>query len=204
MAKKTKKSTERRPAPPARPDPARSSLFKYLPAAFLGLVVLVVAITFLQQQRQLKEALSVTDTVKIETSKGTVMVEVYPKLAPITVENFEKLVKEGFYDGLKWHRVEDWVVQTGDPLGTGEGGSPDTIPLEVNKALKNRRGALGMARTNDPNSATSQFYVLKSDARWLDGGYAVFGKVVSGMDVIDQLTTEDTIVKATMETEAPK
>jgi peptidyl-prolyl cis-trans isomerase B (cyclophilin B) len=204
MAKKTKKATERRPATAARPDPARSPLFRYLPAAFLGLVVLVVAITFLQQQRQLKEALSVTDTVKIETSKGTVMVEVYPKLAPITVENFEKLVKEGFYDGLKWHRVEDWVVQTGDPLGTGEGGSPDTIPLEVNKALKNRRGALGMARTYDPNSATSQFYVLKSDASGLDGSYAVFGKVVSGMDVIDQLTTEDTIVRATMETEAPE
>jgi peptidyl-prolyl cis-trans isomerase B (cyclophilin B) len=204
MAKKTKKTTERRPVAAARPGPERSPFLRYLPAAFLGLVVLVVAATFIQQQRQLKEALSVTHTVNIETSKGMVTVEVYPRLAPITVESFEKLVAEGFYDGLKWHRVEDWVVQTGDPLGTGEGGSPDAIPLEINRALKNRRGMLGMARTNDPNSATSQFYVLKSDAAWLDGGYAVFGKVVSGMDVIDQLTTEDTIVKATMEAVAPE
>lgn len=139
MAKKTRKQTERKPALTTRPGPERSPLFKYLPAAFLGLVLLVVAVTFLQQQRQIKEALSVTDTVRIETSKGEVVVEVYPKLAPITVENFKKLVKEEFYDGLKWHRVEDWVVQTGDPLGTGEGGSSETIPLEISRVLKNRR-----------------------------------------------------------------
>ncbi|MGI6663385.1 MAG: peptidylprolyl isomerase [Bacillota bacterium] len=204
MAKKTRKQTERKPALTTRPGPERSPLFKYLPAAFLGLVLLVVAVTFLQQQRQIKEALSVTDTVRIETSKGEVVVEVYPKLAPITVENFKKLVKEEFYDGLKWHRVEDWVVQTGDPLGTGEGGSSETIPLEISRVLKNRRGMLGMARTLDPNSASSQFYVLKTDAPWLDGGYAVFGKVVSGMDAIDQLTTDDIIVKATLETESPE
>jgi|LSQX01.1.fsa_nt_gb peptidyl-prolyl cis-trans isomerase B (cyclophilin B) len=204
MAKKTRKQTERKPALTTRPGPERSPLFKYLPAAFLGLVLLVVAVTFLQQQRQIKEALSVTDTVRIETSKGEVVVEVYPKLAPITVENFKKLVKEEFYDGLKWHRVEDWVVQTGDPLGTGEGGSSETIPLEISRVLKNRRGMLGMARTLDPNSASSQFYVLKTDAPRLDGGYAVFGKVVSGMDAIDQLTTDDIIVKATLETESPE
>ena len=204
MAKKAKRANERRPAAALRPEPAWSSLVRYLPPAILGLVVLVVAIAFLQQRRQIKEALSVTETVKIETSKGTVVVELYPELAPITVENFEKLVKEGFYDGLTWHRVEDWVVQTGDPLGTGEGGSSETIPLEISRVLKNRRGMLGMARTIDPNSASSQFYVLKSDAPGLDGGYAVFGKVVSGMDVIDQLTTEDTIVKATLETESPE
>lgn len=91
MAKKTRKQTERKPALTTRPGPERSPLFKYLPAAFLGLVLLVVAVTFLQQQRQIKEALSVTDTVRIETSKGEVVVEVYPKLAPITVENFKNL-----------------------------------------------------------------------------------------------------------------
>ncbi|HHY44930.1 MAG TPA: peptidylprolyl isomerase [Firmicutes bacterium] len=164
----------------------------------------MVAVTFLQQQRQIREALAVTETVKFETSKGTVVVEVYPELMPITVENFLNLVRQGFYDGLRWHRVEDWVVQTGDPLGTGEGGSDETIPLEISRVLKNRRGMLGMARSLDPDSASSQFYVLKSDAKWLDGGYAVFGKVVSGMDVIDQLTTEDTILKATLETESPE
>jgi len=204
MSKKARKETEKKPAVATRPGPDRSALIKYLPPAFLGLVVLMVAVTFLQQQRQIREALAVTETVKFETSKGTVVVEVYPELMPITVENFLNLVRQGFYDGLRWHRVEDWVVQTGDPLGTGEGGSDETIPLEISRVLKNRRGMLGMARSLDPDSASSQFYVLKSDAKWLDGGYAVFGKVVSGMDVIDQLTTEDTILKATLETESPE
>ena len=168
----------------------------------MAVILLVVALTYVQQQKDIREALSVTDTVKMETSKGTVMVEVYPKLMPVTVANFEKLVKAGFYDGLTWHRVEDWVVQTGDPTATGSGGSDETIPLEVSRVLKNVRGALGMARTNDPNSATSQFYVLKSDAEWLDGGYAVFGKVTSGIEVIDQLTAEDTVTKITIESES--
>lgn len=206
MAKKTNKEAQRKvlPTAAARSVPARGPLVKYLPAALFALLLLVVALAYLQQQRGLKEALAVTDRVKIETSKGTVVVEVYPKMMPTTVTNFEKLVKSGFYDGLKWHRVEDWVIQTGDPKGTGEGGSPETIPLEVRRELKNVRGALGMARTNDPNSASSQFYVLRSDASWLNGNYAVFGKVVTGMDVVDKITAEDTMIKVTMEPGATK
>jgi cyclophilin family peptidyl-prolyl cis-trans isomerase len=203
MAKKSKREAQKKaPGAPPKPDAASNQWLKYLPPALLAVILLVVALTYVQQQKDIREALSVTDTVKMETSKGTVMVEVYPKLMPVTVANFEKLVKAGFYDGLTWHRVEDWVVQTGDPTATGSGGSDETIPLEVSRVLKNVRGALGMARKNDPNSATSQFYVLKSDAEWLDGGYAVFGKVTSGIEVIDQLTAEDTVTKITIESES--
>jgi peptidyl-prolyl cis-trans isomerase B (cyclophilin B) len=136
--------------------------------------------------------------VLIETNKGDIEIELYPDLAPITVANFVKLAKEGFYDGLIWHRVENWVVQTGDPEGTGYGGSDETINLEINENLKNVRGAVGMARSQDPNSASSQFYILKTDARSLDGQYAVFGQVVSGMDVIDRLVIGDKMIKVTL------
>ena len=177
MAKKSKREAQKKaPGAPPKPDAASNQWLKYLPPALLAVILLVVALTYVQQQKDIREALSVTDTVKMETSKGTVMVEVYPKLMPVTVANFEKLVKAGFYDGLTWHRVEDWVVQTGDPTATGSGGSDETIPLEVSRVLKNVRGALGMARTNDPNSATSQFYVLKSDAEWLDGDMRCLGR----------------------------
>lgn len=144
---------------------------------------------------------STADIATIETTKGIITVELYPKLEPNTVANFEDLALRGFYDGCTWWRVEDWVVQTGDPTGTGRGGSEQTIPLETNANLKNVRGAVGMARTPDPNSATSQFYILKVDSPSLDPendpnryGYAVFGMVTGGMDVVDQLTPTDKII----------
>ena len=117
--------------------------------------------------------------------------EVYPELMPITVGNFEKLVRSNFYDGLKFHRVEHWVIQGGDPLGNGTGGPGWAIPLETSAELKNLRGALAMARSANPNSAGSQFYILKTDAAWLDGDYAVFGKVTDGMDIVDKIERND-------------
>lgn len=107
--------------------------------------------------------------------------------APNTVSNFLGLVEARFYDGLTFHRVEDWVVQTGCPNGDGTGGPPWTITLETNDH-SNVRGAVGMARVGeDPHSAGSQFYILKKDATHLDGSYAVFGQVVSGMEAVDAL-----------------
>lgn len=106
---------------------------------------------------------------------------------PRTVENFQRLIKDNFYNGLTFHRVEHWVIQGGDPSGNGTGGPGWTIPLEVAEELKNVRGAVGMARTSDPDSAGSQFYILKSDSPWLDGQYAIFGKVIEGMDVVDKV-----------------
>ena len=127
----------------------------------------------------------------IDTDRGTVVVELYSKVAPKTVANFEKLAKQGFYNGLTFHRVEDWVIQGGDPKGDGTGGSGQTIKLETNPQLKNVRGAVAMARSSDPNSASSQFYILKQDTPSLDGQYAVFGMVVQGMNVVDQIQVGD-------------
>ncbi len=129
--------------------------------------------------------------VTIATSRGQIVLDVYPDLMPITVANFDKLVKSGFYNGLTWHRVEGWVIQGGDPKGDGTGGSSQTIKLETNPQLNNIRGAVAMARSSDPNSASSQFYILKKDQSSLDGQYAVFGKVISGMDVVDQIQQGD-------------
>ncbi|HHY12976.1 MAG TPA: peptidylprolyl isomerase [Firmicutes bacterium] len=129
--------------------------------------------------------------ITIDTAKGQIVLEVYPDLMPITVANFDKLVQSGFYNGLKFHRVEDWVTQGGDPKGNGTGGPGWSIKLETNPQLKNLRGMVAMARAMDPDSAGSQFYILKKDASWLDGQYAVFGKVIQGMDVVDQIQKGD-------------
>jgi peptidyl-prolyl cis-trans isomerase B (cyclophilin B) len=140
-----------------------------------------------ENQNQNKEPHNVT----IDTAKGQIVLEVYPDLMPITVANFDKLVQSGFYNGLKFHRVEDWVIQGGDPKGNGTGGPGWSIKLETNPQLRNVRGAVAMARAMDPDSAGSQFYILKKDASWLDGQYAVFGKVIQGMDVVDQIEAGD-------------
>ncbi|MFR4393960.1 MAG: peptidylprolyl isomerase, partial [Ruminococcus callidus] len=119
------------------------------------------------------------------------VITLYPDEAPITCENFEKLVKDGFYDGLKFHRVVDgFMAQGGDPSGDGTGGSSETIKGEfsqngVENNLSHTRGVVSMARSNDPDSASSQFFICYGDESFLDGQYAAFGKVTEGMDVVD-------------------
>lgn len=140
-----------------------------------------------------------TKQVTIDTDKGQIVIEIYPDLMPITTANFEKLVEKGFYDGLTFHRVEDWVVQGGDPNGNGTGGPGWKIKLETHPDLKNVRGAVAMARGRDRDSAGSQFYILKKDASWLDGDYAVFGKVVKGMEVVDKLAKGDRMRKVSLD-----
>jgi cyclophilin family peptidyl-prolyl cis-trans isomerase len=121
----------------------------------------------------------------LETSLGTIKFKLYEDKAPITTANFIKLAESGFYDGLIFHRVVDnFVIQTGAPLGTGIGGSTETIPLEIGKGLTHKDGAVGMARGSDPNSASSQFYICDGAQHGLDGNYAVFGQVIEGMDVV--------------------
>ena len=128
----------------------------------------------------------------IETDKGTIKAEIYADKAPITAKNFIDFANLGFYNGLTFHRVEPgFVVQGGDPKGDGTGGSGKTIPLEINPSLKHVKGALAMARTNDPNSATSQFYITLAPTPFLDGNYAVFGKVIQGMDVAEKILAGD-------------
>lgn len=132
--------------------------------------------------------------VNIELENGkNIKIELYPEVAPITVANFEKLVKEGFYDGLIFHRViKDFMIQGGDPEGTGMGGAKEKIKGEfrangVKNDLKHTRGVISMARSMMPNSASSQFFIMHKDAPHLDGQYAAFGKVVEGMDAVDEI-----------------
>lgn len=127
---------------------------------------------------------------------GTITVELYPNVAPITVENFVSLAKKGFYDGLTFHRIiKGFMIQGGDPLGNGTGGSDKTIKGEfsgngVNNPLKHTRGVISMARSSDPNSASSQFFIMHEDAPHLDGQYAAFGKVTEGMEVVDKIAND--------------
>ena len=124
---------------------------------------------------------------------GVIDIELDQKAAPITCENFEKLVKSGFYDGLTFHRViPGFMIQGGCPLGTGTGGPGWHIKGEfarngVANPIKHTRGVISMARAMDPNSAGSQFFIMHQDAPHLDGDYAAFGHVVSGMDVVDEI-----------------
>jgi peptidyl-prolyl cis-trans isomerase B (cyclophilin B) len=136
--------------------------------------------------------------VTIETARGIITLELRGDLMPLTVANFTKLARAGFYDGLRFHRVEDWVIQGGDPKGDGTGGPGYAIKLETHPQMKNVRGAIAMARARDPNSAGSQFYILRTDAPWLDGDYAVFGHVQSGLVVVDEIERDDQIVKVTV------
>ncbi len=137
--------------------------------------------------------------VVIEMENGKkIKIELYPDKAPITVENFEKLVKEGFYNGLIFHRViSGFMIQGGDPLGTGTGGSKNKIKGEfrsngVQNDLKHTRGVISMARSANPDSASSQFFIMHKDAPHLDGQYAAFGKVVEGIEVVDEIASVQT------------
>ena len=122
-----------------------------------------------------------------------IKIELYPDIAPETVKNFEELVGRGFYDGLIFHRViPGFMIQGGDPEGTGMGGSDKRIRGEFAanghpNSLKHTRGVISMARSQNPNSASSQFFIMHADAPHLDGQYAAFGKVIEGMDAVDEI-----------------
>lgn len=134
--------------------------------------------------------------VTLEMENGnTIKIELYPEIAPQTVKNFVSLVSEGFYDGLIFHRViPGFMIQGGDPNGTGMGGSKQNIPGEFSangfkNDLKHDRGVISMARSSDPNSASSQFYIVVKASSHLDGQYAAFGKVTDGMEEVDRIVS---------------
>ena len=133
------------------------------------------------------QAVSTHRCAVILTASGTVVFEVEETFAPRTSSHFIALFESGYYSGLPWHRVEDWVIQTGQGTAVGN------INLETHPSLKNVRGAVAVARTDDPNSGSSQFYILRNDASHLDGGYAVFGTVRQGMDVVDAIALNEVI-----------
>ena len=153
---------------------------------------------------------------KIEVENyGTITVELYPDIAPITVKNFVNLAKKGFYNGLTFHRIMDgFMIQGGDPLGNGTGGNTDsqgnrlTIKGEftangVNNTVSHKRGVISMARAQDYNSASSQFFICYGDASFLDGQYAAFGKVTEGMDAIEEFTKSEMKANAMGELASP-
>lgn len=136
-------------------------------------------------------------TFEINNGK-TIKAELYPEIAPNTVNNFISLVKKGFYDGICFHRViSGFMIQGGDPLGNGTGGPGYSIKGEfasngVKNDLKHARGVLSMARAMNPNSAGSQFFIMHEDAPYLDGQYAAFGKVIEGIEVVDEIANTKT------------
>jgi peptidylprolyl isomerase len=127
------------------------------------------------------------NTLVLETTKGTVEIALRPDLAPGHVKRIKELAREGFYDGVVFHRViEGFMAQTGDPTGTGMGGSGQKLKAEFN-AGEHKRGTTSMARSQNPDSADSQFFICFDDASFLDGQYTVWGEVVSGMENVDQI-----------------
>ena len=149
-----------------------------------------------------EETDEVTSYVKIVTGKDEViLLELYPEVAPLTVQNFQKLVQEKFYDGLTFHRViEGFMIQTGDPLGNGTGGSDTTIKGEFSKNgvqndMKHEKGVVSMARSSDMDSASSQFFICSDtneSVSSLDGSYAAFGKTIAGLDVVERISKVQT------------
>ena len=136
---------------------------------------------------------------------GVITLELYPNIAPETVNNFVSLVNKGFYDGLSFHRIiPGFMIQGGDPLGNGTGGPGYSIKGEFKSNgfrndLRHERGVISMARALDPNSAGSQFFIMHADAPHLDGSYAAFGKVIDGMGVVDSIAS----VRTNMFNDAP-
>lgn len=150
-------------------------------------------ISVAKEYKDVKVKLTGKEHAIIETNKGKIEVVFYPDSAPLTVHYFIKLAQLGFYDGLMFHRyVKGFVIQGGDPLGTGAGGTGAHIPLEAK--AKHVKGALGLARAADPNSGSCQFYITLAPQHGLDGKYAVFGRVIKGMDVVDKLRKGDKIL----------
>lgn len=161
-------------------------------ACLVAIAIIVGSICLLN--RNTASEASATSYVQIDVQDyGTITAELYADVAPITVANFLELVDSGFYDGLTFHRIiSGFMIQGGDPLGNGTGGSEKNIKGEfsqngVKNNLKHVRGVLSMARSSNPDSASSQFFIMHQDAAHLDGSYAAFGKVISGMDVVDAI-----------------
>ncbi len=187
----------------------------------LGVVVLALIagalLLFLPKEKKEKgEPVMVEITMK---DGGVILLELDAEAAPITVENFVQLVEEEFYDGLIFHRIiPDFMVQGGDPTGTGMGGPGHQIKGEFKKngwdnPISHKRGVISMARSKDPDSAGSQFFITHGDASFLDGNYAAFGHVVEGMDVVDRIAAvptdssdrplEDVVIESIRVVEAP-
>ena len=182
-----------------------ASLQQQLDALDASIAQTEAALADMKQQRaetlvQLRLAQGATLVQMDVANYGTIILELYPDVAPITVANFVKLVQDGFYDGLTFHRIiSGFMIQGGDPKGNGTGGSAETIKGEfaqngVTNDLKHERGVISMARSSMPDSASSQFFIMHEDASHLDGAYAAFGRVLVGMEVVDAICATTPVV----------
>ena len=163
-------------------------------AALSRLVLLVAALIFGGKAM----AADLENTLYMDVPAGRVVIEMRPDLAPATVAQIKALVRQGFYDGIVFHRVIDgFMAQTGDPKGNGTGGSGHKLKAEFSTE-KHVRGVVSMARASDPDSADSQFFIMFADAPSLDGKYTIWGKVISGMEYIDQVKKGDSARNGTV------
>ena len=166
-------------------------------ARFYGILTLAVALIFgasggaFAAQASPKENLNLEDTLYLDLEYGRVVIKLHPELAPKHVARIKELVRQGFYDGIVFHRViEGFMAQTGDPKGNGTGGSGTKISAEFNTG-KHVRGAISMARSANINSADSQWFIVTADSNFLDGQYTYWGEVTSGMEFVDRLRKGD-------------
>ncbi len=156
---------------------------------FLKLFTIFFAITCVSANAY--EVNDPENTLLLKLKDGDVLIQMYPDVAPNHVARIKELVRQGFYDGLKFHRViEGFMAQTGDPLGNGTGGSGKKLDAEFNNK-PHVRGTVSMARASDPNSADSQFFICFKDSHFLDGQYTVWGQVIAGMQYVDNIKRGD-------------
>lgn len=164
---------------------------------FTTLLIMIFTMCSCNNKSELKELVKAEITVK---DKGVIKLELDPNVAPITVDNFVELANEGFYDGLTFHRIiNHFMIQGGDPKGDGFGGSDKKIKGEfsengVKNDMAHVRGVISMARSSDPDSASSQFFIVHEDSPHLNGHYAAFGHVTDGMDIVDDLAQNTPVI----------
>ena len=168
---------------------------------YLILLVVFSTLFLVACSNKPKEAKGMTNKVAIDINNyGVIEVELYENVAPITVANFKDLVSKKFYDGLSLHRImKGFMIQGGDPLGNGTGGSDNNIVGEfaangIQNNLSHKRGVISMARSNNPNSASSQFFIMHQDGDFLDGNYAAFGMTTKGIEVVDKICDKVEVV----------
>ncbi len=163
------------------------SLTRLVKAVVLSLMIGV----FVMAEANAADITDPENTLLLELKDGTVVIEMYPEKAPNHVSRVKELTREGFYDGIVFHRVIDgFMAQTGDPTGTGMGGSGKNIKAEFND-VSHERGVVSMARAMDPHSADSQFFIVFDDSKFLDGQYTAWGKVIDGMEHVDSIKKGD-------------
>ena len=158
-------------------------------AIFLGVLVFVGYMTLSDNVATARKIeANMENTLYLDLKDGRVIIRMLPEVAPKHVARIKELVREGFYDGLTFHRViEGFMAQGGDPMGNGTGGSGKKIPAEFTMKYSHKRGAVSMARASDPNSADSQFFIVTADSTYLDGQYTIWGYVVDGMEYVDNI-----------------